>query len=66
MTGALSAKTLTGRVLSVFVLLADQRRRVVHLAITDHPTAAWTAKQIREAFPDDTVTVTLDVPDALE
>jgi putative transposase len=46
--------TLTGRVLFVFVLLAHQRRRVVHLAITEHPTAAWTAQQIIEAFPDDT------------
>jgi putative transposase len=46
--------TLTGRVLFVFVLLAHQRRRVVHLAITDHPTAAWTAQQIIEAFPEDT------------
>jgi transposase InsO family protein len=26
----------------------------VHLAITEHPTAAWTAQQIIEAFPDDT------------
>ncbi|MBE3135132.1 MAG: transposase [Acidobacteria bacterium] len=46
--------TLTGRVLFVVVLLAHPRRRVVHLAITDHPTAAWTAQQIIEAFPDDT------------
>ena len=46
--------TLTGHVLFVLVLLAHQRRRVVHLAITDHPTAAWTAQQIIEAFPDDT------------
>jgi transposase InsO family protein len=46
--------TLTGRVLFVLVLLAHQRRRVVHLAITEHPTAAWTAQQIIEAFPDDT------------
>src|SRR5713101_6497169 len=46
--------TLTGRVLFVFVLLAHQRRRIVHLAITDHPTAAWTAQQVIEAFPDET------------
>jgi transposase InsO family protein len=48
-----TVQTLTGRVLFVFVLLAHQRRRVVHLAITEHPTAAWTAQQIIEAFPDD-------------
>lgn len=35
--------TVTGRVLFVLVLLAHQRRRVVHVAITQHPTAAWTA-----------------------
>jgi putative transposase len=46
--------TLTGRILFVFLLLAHQRRRVVHLAVTEHPTAAWTAQQIINAFPDDT------------
>jgi transposase InsO family protein len=46
--------TLTGRILFVLVLLAHQRRRVVHLAITDHPTAAWTAQQVIEAFPEET------------
>jgi transposase InsO family protein len=45
--------TLTGRVLFVLVLLSHQRRRIVHLAITEHPTAMWTAQQITEAFPDD-------------
>ena len=46
--------TVTGRVLFVLVLLAHQRQRVVHVAITEHPTAAWTAQQIIEAIPDDT------------
>src|SRR5712691_3548862 len=46
--------TLTGRVLFVLVLLAHHRRRIVHLAITEHPTAMWTAQQIIDAFPDDT------------
>ena len=45
--------TLTGRVLFVLVVLSHQRRRIVHLAITEHPTARWTAQQIIEAFPDD-------------
>src|SRR4030081_1165038 len=45
--------TFTGRVLFVLVLLAHHRRRIVHLAITEHPTATWTAQQIIEAFPDD-------------
>jgi putative transposase len=46
--------TLTGRVLFVFVLLTHQRRRIIHVNITDHPTAAWTAQQMIEAFPNDT------------
>jgi len=46
--------TLTGRVLFVFVLLAHQRRRIVHVNITEHPTAVWTAQQVVDAFPDDT------------
>ena len=46
--------TLTGRVLFVLVLLAHHRRRIVHLAITEHPTAVWTAQQVIEAFLNDT------------
>jgi putative transposase len=45
--------TATGRLLFVLVMLAHQRRRVVHVAVTAHPTAAWTAQQLREAFPWD-------------
>ena len=46
--------TLTGRVLFVLVFLSHHRRRIVHLAITEHPTAAWTAQQVVDAFPYDT------------
>jgi len=45
--------TATGRLLFVLVLLAHQRRRLVHVAVTQHPTAAWTTQQLREAFPWD-------------
>ena len=41
------------RVLFVFVVLAHDRRRVLHFNVTEHPTAAWTAQQIVDAFPDD-------------
>jgi putative transposase len=42
--------TATCRLLFVLVILAHERRRVVHVAVTDRPTAAWTAQQLREAF----------------
>jgi putative transposase len=41
------------RVLFVFVVLAHDRRRVLHFNVTEHPTEAWTAQQIVDAFPDD-------------
>lgn len=45
--------TVTYRLLFVLVFLAHDRRRVVHVAVTDHPTASWTVQQLREAFPWD-------------
>jgi putative transposase len=46
--------TLTGRVLFVLVVLSHQRRRIVHVNVTAHPTAIWAAQQLVDAFPDDT------------
>jgi putative transposase len=46
--------TFSGRVLFVLVVLMHHRRRIVHINVTEHPTAAWTAQQMIEAFPDDT------------
>ena len=46
--------TATFRVLFVFVVLSHDRRRIVHLNVTAHPTPAWTAQQLREAWPWDT------------
>jgi len=46
--------TVTCRVLFVFIILAHERRCIVHFNITEHPTAQWTAKQVVEAFPWDT------------
>jgi putative transposase len=45
--------TATYRLLFVLVLLAHDRRRIKHVAVTAHPTAAWTAQQLRETFPWD-------------
>ena len=39
------------QILYVFLVLAHDRRRIIHFAVTAHPTAEWTAQQMREAFP---------------
>ena len=46
--------TIRFQILYVFVVLAHELRRIVHFAVTAHPTAEWTAQQMREAFPWDT------------
>ncbi len=43
--------TVTFRLLYCFVILAHDRRRIVHFNVTPHPSAEWTAQQIIEAFP---------------
>ena len=48
-----TAPTLGFRILFVFIVVAHERRRVVHFNVTGNPTALWTAQQMREAFPDD-------------
>ena len=45
--------TLTFRILYVFLVLAHDRRRIVHFNMTEHPTAEWTAAQLVQAFPWD-------------
>ena len=46
--------TATFRVLYVFLVLDNAKRRVLHFNVTQHPTAAWTGQQVVEAFPWDT------------
>ncbi len=46
--------TATFRVLYVFLVLDNARRRIIHFNVTESPTAAWTGQQIAEAFPWDT------------
>ena len=45
--------TVRFQMLYVFLVLAHDRRRILHFAVTAHPTAEWTAQQLREAFPWD-------------
>jgi len=46
--------TLTFRLLFGFLILQHNRRELVHVNVTDHPTAAWTAHQLVESFPEET------------
>jgi putative transposase len=43
--------TIRFQVLYVFLVLAHERRRILHFNVTAHPTAAWTTQQLRNAFP---------------
>jgi transposase InsO family protein len=47
--------TATYHLLYVFVILSHQRRHVAHFNVTARPTAAWVARQLRQAFPFDSV-----------
>jgi len=42
--------TATFRILYVFLVLAHERRKVLHFRVTDSPSAVWTAQQLTEAF----------------
>jgi hypothetical protein len=45
--------TATFRLLYVFVVIEHATRRMLHVNVTAHPTAAWTLQQLREAIPTD-------------
>ena len=45
--------TINFRLLFVLVILQHERRRLISLSVTDHPTAEWIARQITDAFPWD-------------
>jgi transposase InsO family protein len=46
--------TVTFRLLFVFVVLSLERRKLLYINVTAHPTAQWTAQQMVEAFPWET------------
>ncbi|MFN3325037.1 MAG: hypothetical protein ACK5AZ_16200 [Bryobacteraceae bacterium] len=39
--------TIRFQILYVFLVLAHERRRILHFGVTAHPTAEWTAQQLR-------------------
>jgi len=46
--------TASFRVIYVFLILDNARRKILHFNVTESPTAIWTGQQIVEAFPWDT------------
>jgi transposase InsO family protein len=48
--------TATFRVLFVLLILAHDRRRILHFNVTSGPSAEWTAQQVVQSFPDDSAT----------
>jgi putative transposase len=46
--------TATFRVIYIFLVLDNARRKILHFNVTESPTAMWAGQQIVEAFPWDT------------
>ena len=55
----LTVPTVTFNILYVFLVLALDRRRLLHVNVTSHPHAAWAAQQIVEAVACETGVVRL-------
>ncbi len=47
----LTVQTIAMRTLYVVVFISHDRRRIVHINVTRHPTAAWIWRQLIEATP---------------
>ena len=50
----LARPTVRFKILYVFLFLSVERRRIIHFGLTEHPSAAWAAQQVVEAFPWET------------
>ena len=42
------------RILYVFLVLSHDRRKVLYMNVTEHPSSMWTGRQLLQAFPWDT------------
>ena len=49
----LTVVTATFKCLHVFVIMELGTRKLLHIHVTDHPTAAWAQQQLREAISSD-------------
>ena len=47
--------TITFGVLYCFFVIGHDRRHILHVNVTKHPTSAWIIQQLREAFPFEAV-----------
>ena len=43
--------TITFGVLYCFFVISHDRRRILNVNVTNHPTSAWISQQLRETFP---------------
>ena len=43
--------TISFGVLYCFFVISHDRRRILHVNVTKHPTSGWIIQQLREAFP---------------
>src|SRR3989442_1447979 len=46
-----TAPTITFGVLYCFFVISHDRRRILHVNVTKHPTSGWIIQQLRAAFP---------------
>jgi hypothetical protein len=46
--------TANFRILYCLFLIRHDRREIIHLNVTPHPTGDWVVQQLREAFPENT------------
>lgn len=51
-TDFFTVPTVGLRVLFVFLVLAHNRRKVLHFGVTEHPTSQWVGQQVVEAFAE--------------